>query len=166
MSYHLRLLLLLSFIVTIVSCAPAAEEAVEEAATTEADVEAINSQRDEFITLNNANDAAGLASLYTNDAMLMPPNQEAVSGKQEIQSWFQTTFDQFTSEITLASEELEVGGDWAFDRGAYLIVLTPKASGEAAEDRGKYITILRKQADGSWKMARDIWNSDNLLPAQ
>ncbi len=166
MSYHLRLLLLLSFIVTIVSCAPSAEEAVEEAATTEADVEAINSQRDEFITLNNANDAAGLASLYTNDAMLMPPNQTAVSGKQEIQSWFQTTFDQFTSEITLASEELEVVGDWAFDRGFYLIALTPKAGGEATEDRGKYITILRKQVDGSWKLARDIWNSDNPLAGQ
>ncbi len=155
--------LALSCLLFIASCTPVV---VWETAETEADVEAINSLRDEFIALDNASDAAGLASLYTNDAVLMPPNEAAVTGNQAIESWFQTTFDQFTSEITLASEELEVVGDWAFDRGAYLIVLTPKAGGEGAEDRGKYITILRKQAEGSWKMARDIWNSDNLLPAQ
>jgi ketosteroid isomerase-like protein len=26
-----------------------------------------------------------------------------------------------------------------------------------AED-GKYIEVMKKQADGSWKIARDIWN--------
>jgi len=135
-----------------------------EAAETEADVEAINSLRDEFIGLDNASDAAGLASLYTNDAVLMPPNQAAVTGNQAIESWFQTTFDQFTTEFTVASEELEVVGDWAFDWGAYMTALTPKAGGEPTEDRGKYIVILRKQVDGSWRIARDIWNSDNPPP--
>ena len=155
MRSHLALLFLLSF--AIASCAPA----VEEAATTEADVEAINSLRDEFIALDNASDAAGLASLYTNDAVLMPPNEAAVTGNQAIESWFQTTFDQFTTEFTVASEELEVVGDWAFDWGVYMTALTPKAGGEPTEDRGKYIVILRKQVDGSWRIVQDIWNSNN-----
>jgi ketosteroid isomerase-like protein len=33
------------------------------------------------------------------------------------------------------------------------------------EDRGKYLTICRKQADGSWKVARAMFNSDLPLPA-
>ncbi len=150
--------LALSFLLFIASCTPVV---MWEAAETEADVEAINSLRDEFIGLDNASDAAGLASLYTNDAVLMPPNQAAVTGNQAIESWFQTTFDQFTTEFTVASEELEVVGDWAFDWGAYMTALTPKAGGEPTEDRGKYIVILRKQVDGSWRIAHDIWNSDN-----
>ena len=160
MRFHLTLLSLL----LIVACAPTAVEPVEEA--TEADVEAINSLRDEFIALDNAGDAAGLASLYTNDAVLMPPNQAAVTGNQAIESWYQTTYDQFTIELTLAPDEVEVVGDWAFDRGTYMIALTPKAGGEPTEDRGKYIMILRKQVDGSWKIARDMWSSDNPAPGQ
>ena len=158
MRLHLSLLSLL----LIAGCTPT--EPVEEATSTEADVEAINSLRDQFIALDNASDAAGLASLYTNDAVLMPPNQAAVTGNQAIESWFQTTFDQFTIEFTLAPDEVEVVGDWAFDRGTYMIALTPKADGEPMEDRGKYIVILRRQADGSWKITRDIWNSDNPPP--
>jgi len=150
--------LALSFLLFIVFCTPVV---VWETAETEADVEAINSLRDEFIALDNASDAAGLASLYTNDAVLMPPNEAAVTGSQAIESWFQTTFDQFTTEFTVASEELEVVGDWAFDWGAYMTALTPKAGGEPTEDRGKYIVILRKQVDGSWRIVKNIWNSNN-----
>ena len=155
--------LALSFLLFIASCTPVV---MWEAAETEADVEAINSLRDDFIALDNASDAAGLASLYTNDAVLMPPNEAAVTGSQAIESWFQTTFDQFTTEFTVASEELEVVGDWAFDWGAYMTALTPKAGGEPTEDRGKYIVILRKQVDGSWRIAHDIWNSDNPAPGK
>ena len=155
--------LALSFLLFIASCTPVV---MWEAAETEADVEAINSLRDEFIGLDNASDAAGLASLYTNDAVLMPPNEAAVTGNQAIESWFQTTFDQFTTEFTVASEELEVVGDWAFDWGAYMTALTPRAGGEPTEDRGKYIVILRKQVDGSWRIAHDIWNSDNPAPGK
>lgn len=31
-------------------------------------------------------------------------------------------------------------------------------------DRGKYVTVYRREGDG-WRMARDIWNSDQPLPA-
>ena len=161
MRSHLGLLFLLSLTVIMASCNPVV---MWEEATSAFDVAVIESLRDEFIALNNASDAAGLAGLYTNDAVLMPPNQEAVAGNQAIESWFQTTFDQFTIEFTLASDELEVVGDLAFDGGSYMIALTPQADGEPMEERGKYILILRKQVDGSWKLVRDIWNSNNPLP--
>jgi ketosteroid isomerase-like protein len=31
-------------------------------------------------------------------------------------------------------------------------------------DSGKYIEIWRKQSDGTWKLVRDIFNSDLPLP--
>jgi glutathione S-transferase len=37
----------------------------------------------------NASDAAALASLYDDTAILMPPNEPLVRGRAEIQAWFE-----------------------------------------------------------------------------
>ncbi|MDA2931509.1 SgcJ/EcaC family oxidoreductase, partial [Acidobacteria bacterium AH-259-O06] len=156
----ITILSLIGFVVWLGACAPAVEEPLEEATSTEADVEAVNSLHDEYVTVHNDNDAERLAALYTQDAVLMPPNEPARAGNQAVQSWFQDAFDQSTAELSLASDEVQVTADSAFDRGTYTIKLTPKSGGEAIEDNGKWILILRKQPDGSWKIARAIWNSD------
>jgi ketosteroid isomerase-like protein len=71
------------------------------------------------------------------------------------------------AEFSLDIDEVELAGDdWAFERGTYTIVLTPKAGGTPIRDTGKYLTIYRRQTDHSWLMARDIWNSNNPLPGQ
>ena len=54
--------------------------------------------------------------------------------------------------------------DLAYDRGTYSMTVTPPGAAPI-EDRGKYLTIYRKQADGSWKIARVMFNSDLPLPA-
>ena len=161
---HLSTVVLLFVAIAVVACEPAAEQPQPaENATAEADLQALNKLREEFVSVHNTNDASTLATLYTDDGILMPPNAQAATGKQAIESWFQTSFDQFTAELTLSSVDLQVAGDWAFERGTYTINLTPKAGGESMEDNGKYIVIPQKQADGSWRLARDIWNSDKPL---
>jgi ketosteroid isomerase-like protein len=35
-----------------------------------------------------------------------------------------------------------------------------ESRGASVEDHGKYLVILKRQSDGSWKMARDMDNSD------
>lgn len=41
------------------------------------------------------------------------------------------------------------------------MTMTPKTGkGKPMSDKGKYIVVLQKQADGSWKIVRDISNSD------
>jgi ketosteroid isomerase-like protein len=32
------------------------------------------------------------------------------------------------------------------------------------EDRGKTLNVWKRQADGSWKLHRDIWNSNMPIP--
>ncbi len=98
MRSHLTLLSLL----LIAGCTPT--EPVEEASTTEADVEAINNVVDQHVSAINSGDAAAEASLYTNDAIKMPPNQPAVTGNEAIRSWIQNVMDQFTLKIALSSD--------------------------------------------------------------
>ena len=64
----------------------------------------------------------------------------------------------FNQQANIA--ETEVSGDWAFSRGSWTSTLTPKGEGAAFLIDGKFMTILRRQADGSWKLYRDIFNSN------
>ncbi len=90
----------------------------------------------------------------------MPPGEPPVIGKDRIRARNKGVLDQFTFNIGISNEEVGVAGDWAFARGTYKATLTPKAGGEAVLVDGKYMTILQRQADGSWKIHRDIFNSN------
>jgi ketosteroid isomerase-like protein len=48
------------------------------------------------------------------------------------------------------------------ETGTFEWTLAPK-NGLAAKDKGKYLTVWKRQMDGTWKIVRDINNSD--LPA-
>jgi len=113
------------------------------------------------VKLVNANDSKGAVALYTDDAMVMAPNEAAVQGKAAIQAWMEAPPP--ISNFQMQSLEIEGRGDLAYDRGTYSVTVTP-AGAAPIEVHGKYLTILRKQADGSWKVQRDIWNSDLPLP--
>jgi ketosteroid isomerase-like protein len=49
--------------------------------------------------------------------------------------------------------------------GKASLTLTPKAGGNTIEDRGNCIWLWRRQGDGSWKVARAMWNSPQPMPA-
>ncbi len=49
-------------------------------------------------------------------------------------------------------------GDWEVSRGNYTAELI--SQGNEIEADGKFMTIFRRQEDGSWKIYRDIFNSN------
>ena len=128
----------------------------------EADRTAIRQADETDMKMTNAKDWKGDLALYSEDAILLPPNQAAVQGKAAIQAWDEA-FPPF-SNFQEQSLEIEGQGDLAYDRGTYSMTVTP-AGAAPIEDHGKYLTIWRKQADGSWKISRVMFNSDLPLPA-
>ncbi len=71
---HLSLVTLFCLILAVTSCGPATEQArPASAATTEADVAAINRVQDEHVNALNASDAAAYAALLTGDAVFLWP---------------------------------------------------------------------------------------------
>ena len=132
----------------------------------EQDIAAINSVVEQWQSGTNSGNAAGVAATSTRDAVLMPPHSPAVLG-EAIRPFFQEAFfDLFRVKVSLASDEIQILGDRAFRRGTFTLTLTPKSGGEDIGDQGKYLEIWERQTDGSWKIARDIWNSDKPLPGQ
>ncbi len=162
MKFHLSLFILLS----IVACAPAAEEAMEETTTTEADLEAISEVREQEIEALNSGNVEGFLAVLTEDVIAMPPNEPALIGKDAVESWTQSLLDQFAVQADYTASDIVVAGDWAFEHFSGDWTLTPKAGGEPIAETLKGIHIYQRQADGSWKIAWDTWNSDNPVAGQ
>ena len=125
-----------------------------------ADLAAIERLREQFVAAENSGDAAAVAALYTDDAVLLPPNELEVVGRPAIEAWYRALFDTYAPELSFSSQEVQLAGDWAFDWLSYTFQLTPRAGGPAIEERGNDLLVLRRQADGAWKVAREIWNAD------
>ena len=149
-------------------CAPAPGPSPEPVDTTESDLAAINSLRDEWIAAVNADDLEAQLAAYADDFVLMPFDGNAIVGKAAVreaaEQAAQGEASERLAEFSLSIDELVVAGDWAFERGTSRIVLSG-GEGETIEDSGKGITIYRRQSDGSWKMARLIFNRNNPPPA-
>ena len=128
------------------------------------DISGIDRLREVHVAAVNDGDADGWAGCFTDDAVQMPPHFGINTGKTAIRGWNKGFLSMFACRFSLSVDEVQATGDWAFERGCYVITLTPRASGGSMDDHGKYITIYQRQSDGSWKIARDIWNSNQPLP--
>lgn len=124
----------------------------------EEDKTTIQNQTAGFATAVNAKDWATAASMYADDAVFMPPNGEAMTGRSNVQSWM-AAYPPF-SNFVINSVEVDGVGDLAYNRGTYELDLTPPGATAPIHDKGKFLEILRRQPDGSWKVIRDIFNSD------
>jgi uncharacterized protein (TIGR02246 family) len=149
---------ILLFVALILSaCQPAAER-------TEADVAAIQALTVAWGEAVEAGDIAALVALRTDDVVQMPPDAPTAKGKQPLEDFYNGLFGQFSVEGTWpveGTEEIVVADGWAFHLGEYILRISPKAGGEAIEERGKIVVICQQQADGSWKLAREIWNRNS-----
>jgi uncharacterized protein (TIGR02246 family) len=124
-------------------------------------VKEIDRTREEYAASWTAGDAARISGLYTDDAIVMYPDQPPISGRAAISEYFKGFFTDFEAlDFQLASSEIVVAGDFAYDRGTYRWKAKPKKGGAPLDDDGKYLVILRRESDGRWRVARDMVNSD------
>ncbi len=105
-------------------------------------------------------DAAGIAVHFTADAYLMAPDKPIYQGRDAVESYYQSIFDEYRTELESYYEEVEVSGELAYGRGEAKVTLFPKAGGDSLVSTAKYLNILKKQADGTWKTTHDVWNSN------
>ena len=108
-------------------------------------------------------DVDGTIASYSDDAMVMPPNQPPVTGMQRIRDlWAGMLAPGTKVSWTPNKVESAASGDLVYVQGNYSL-MTPDSDGNLASDDGKYLSVWKKQSDGSWKEAESMWNSD--LPA-
>ena len=122
---------------------------------------AIAAANQEFVAAFSRGDAAGIATLYTKDGQVLPPNNDFIAGKQAIQTFWQGAMNMGIKAAKLETVEVENYGDTAGEVGKF----TLEGEGGQVIDMGKYVVIWKQEA-GQWKLHRDIWNSSRPAPKQ
>ena len=109
--------------------------------------------------VRNGDDAAA-AALYTEDGTLLPPNSDFITGRENIQGFFQAVIDGGLKGLNISTLELDIQDDSAHEMGTYEMV----ADGGVVIDNGKFIVIW-KRLDGKWLLRRDMINTSRSAEA-
>ena len=134
-------------------------QASQETAMPKADIEAIEFLMRQEIAAVAAADVEAQVALRTDNVLEMPPDESPFIGIEAYRKW--SNDDPFSTQITAAAmDEIKVLGDWAYARFSYAWTLTPVSGGESFEGSSKGMWIVERQPDGSWKIAREIWNNN------
>jgi ketosteroid isomerase-like protein len=120
----------------------------------------IDSSNAAFASALVAGDAPAMMTLYSDDAIVMPPGAPALRGRAEYTKWNDGMLAAFAfTDARFTTTDLTVQGPYAIETGSYAMTMKPPA-GRAVPDTGKYLAIWKQQPGGGWRMVRDIFNSD------
>ena len=108
----------------------------------------------------NGGDAAGVAALYTDDAVLLPPDAARIDGREGIQGAWQKFIDADYRDVAMTTQEVDDFGDVANEVGT-ISATAPRENGGRGQLAGKYVAVWKRGRDDTWRLHRDIWNFDS-----
>ena len=133
--------LVIAFVVGLIATASAQK----------AEIEAVNAKWTEFF---NKGDFAGVASLYTADAVAFPPGSPMVHGQAAIGAMWKSMAEQVSDPKLTTLDVKPLGPSAAREIGT--VSLKTKGS-TPQEVTVKYVVVWEKVGN-DWKLSTDIWN--------
>ena len=126
-----------------------------------ADETAIRDTDEQWSKVAAAKDIDKTVSFYAEDAIVLPPNQAAVTTRDGIRHLWEGLF-AILADISWNTTRVEMAksGDMGYLTGTYKMTLK-----DGTKDKGKYCEVWKKQSDGTWKVAVDMFSSDLAAPA-
>jgi uncharacterized protein (TIGR02246 family) len=127
-----------------------------------AEAAAIRAQDAAWVAAIAAGDPDKIVAFYSEDAVFMPPNEDALTGPALRKSWADMAALPGV-KLSFAPTRVEVDGDgeMAIDVGTYTFSFD--SPGGKVQDHGKYAQVWEKHG-GQWKCAVDMYNSSVPLP--
>jgi uncharacterized protein (TIGR02246 family) len=108
-----------------------------------------NAARSEAVA---AQDAGAVLSLYTADAIVLPPGSAPICGRDAIQDWYTTAFGMGIAWLEVMTDSLRSVNDTTLvEQGRYRIGQGP----DEVADAGSY-TVYWVCCDGDWRIFRDV----------
>ena len=122
-----------------------------------ATIEALSRQFSEAV---RARDFTAIGGMYTNDAVICPPNSNILIGKGNIQQFWQR--NRVIQEISFDSISVKSLGENALRAvGTMTLQLlrpnAPAEVGRSQQIKAKYVLVWQK-VEGAWKIDSGIWN--------
>jgi ketosteroid isomerase-like protein len=114
----------------------------------------------------NAGEFEAMGALYANDAVMLPPRSNIITGKGNIQMFWQRS--RRIREMLYEPMNVKSLGDGVIREVGTLLLKMSGAPGadlaggaqggdQAREFSGKYVFVWQK-IDGEWKLESSIWN--------
>ena len=152
-------------ILTAVGCSPASPDAASIAKAQAADEAAIRRMDADWVKTAAAKDADAWVTFYSDDAVVLPPNEKIATDKGAIRKSVAGLLNLPALSLTWQPTKVEVSksGDLGYLYGTYSLAANDD-KGKPITDSGKILEIWKKQSDGSWKCIVDTWNSDMPMP--
>ena len=126
-----------------------------------ADEQAVRDADAEWSKVAGAKDLDKTVAFYADDAIVLPPNEAAVTTKDGIRNLWKGFLENLQN-ISWKTTRVETSksGDMACLIGTYEMTMK-----DGTKDHGKYCEVWEKKADGKWKVATDMFSSDLPGPA-
>ena len=140
-----------------ITCSQAAQKS---ATTTADDMTAVARMVSSIDTYAADADIEGFLTYVADDAVMLPPGEPAVVGKNAIREWYTVFYENFNNDMTHESLEVDAFGDIIIARGNATGAVTPKAGGAPIPFNNKYLFVIKRQADGSLQVWRAAFNEN------
>ena len=102
------------------------------------------------------NDTAALGQVYSDSAVLLPPNRE-VRGRAAIQRYFTWGADYRQLEHAMESIRLAIVGDLAIDEGVWTST-GQRGDADPRTASERYLVIWVRESNGTWRILYDMWH--------
>lgn len=105
-------------------------------------------------------DSTTMASLYGDDAMAFPPNGAPVK-KDALASLWGGLIRMGVKDFKIMTDDVTGNADMLAETGRYEVF----GANNTSLDKGKYVVTWRNY-NGTWKIFRDIWNTNMPTPSK
>jgi ketosteroid isomerase-like protein len=123
----------------------------------QADLEAVHRRHLDSIHAINAQWAP--AGFFEPEGTLLSPGLPPIKGRQAIQAWFETMFEDNVVRLEPSDPEYIDCGDVVIESGLFTFTRTPKSGGPPVVDKSKWLAVWRRGPDGTWRLLKDMFNS-------
>lgn len=112
----------------------------------------------------NGGDLEQFSALYAESGVMMPPNQQSISGESGIQAYAERfrAIENFSAEMALGAVEVSPDGQWGYTVAR--VRVTGMSDGQPVGETLRDVHLWVRDAIGEWKIAVDVWNA--LDPAE
>jgi uncharacterized protein (TIGR02246 family) len=161
-----RVLVVACLFLTLSACGGKPDVAAASGSSKQADEAAIRALLGNIQSTFNAGNLDEFMPVFADDAVISSQGSPDVVGAPAIRAMYEAALNQMGIQVSFDTQELEVFGDVAYERGTFVLKLSEKGTGKAlAEVQNRHIHMFRRQADGQWKTWRMFANSAEAIPA-